>query len=89
MCCWQGYTSWRWRGVGGYGFGVWSGNKECRIVDTEGKEKEGCSGAEAGDTCELNFWSAESQRYGSDSGGGAKHHPTRAMHLVPPLLYCY
>lgn len=44
--------------------------------------KENCDGCGAGSTCDLKFFSQESMLYASDSGGGARHHPTRAQHML-------
>ena len=55
------YTAtWRWKGMGGYGFNSWANNDECHFTDeATGSEVKGCSGASAGDNCALKFFSAE------------------------------
>jgi hypothetical protein len=64
------------------GYGVWNKNPLAEYVNAEGKVVIGTDGFTLGNSCELKFFSEESMRYGSDNGGGAKHHPTRAQHML-------
>jgi hypothetical protein len=51
-------------------------------VNKEGAEATGCNGIDAAQVCKMRFMTAEAGQYGSDSGGGANWHPTRAFHML-------
>jgi hypothetical protein len=75
------YTNWQWPKAPAYGYHVWFSNNQCQLPNKDGKLVE-CDGCGAGDSCSLKFFSQESMQYGSDNGSGARHHPTRAQHLL-------
>ena len=66
-----------------HGFNVWEPNALCK-----GRNKEdtadvtNCNGIDSAQGCKLRFMSHEASIYGSDDGGGANWHPTRAFHML-------
>jgi len=70
-------------GVSPHGFNVWEPNPLCTGRDKDDtKDITNCNGIDAAQGCKLRFMSHEASVYGSDSGGGANWHPTRAFHML-------